>query len=227
MFYYTTQGNYIKKNIEGFTDTNNSASSCDDRVKQISSEYDIKINEQKSAIEKSIKEKEECAKQIAEINKQFQIDKTNFDLNIKQLTADKTNFETTIKQLTADKTNFESTINQLTADKQDLIKKIDGQKSCDTLIKQSYSDFEKQYQTQKDTYESRVKEQKEITEKTMKQFLIEKEAWEKNLESQKIELSNSLKQEKDKLETTKKLFEEKIKKLGTAIVEITSDINKI
>ena len=203
MFYYTTQGIYVKKNIEGFADTNNLDNSCDNRIKQISSDFDIKFNEQKTALDKSTKDllstKEECSKSIAEINKQFQTDKTTFETNIKQLRADK----------------------------EDLGKKVDGQKSCDILIKQSYSDFEKQYQSQKDTYEGKIKDQKDITDKTMKQFLTEKEDWTKQFDSQKIQSTKSVQQEKDKLENTKKIFEEKIKKLESAIAEISLDIKKI
>lgn len=203
MFYYTTQGIYLKKNIEGFADTDNSTNSCDSRIKQMSSDFDTKFNEQKNELIKSNKdllnEKDECIRKIAEINKQFQSE----------------------RKLT------ENTIKQLFADKEGLNKKIEGQKSCDLLIKQSYADFEKQYQSQKDTYEVKIKEQKEITEKTMKQFLTEKEDWTKQFDSQKIELTKSLEQEKNKLENTKKTFEEKIKKLESAIAEITLDIKKI
>ena len=44
MFHYTTQGSYMEKNIEGFADTNSLDNSCNDRIKQISSDFDTKFN---------------------------------------------------------------------------------------------------------------------------------------------------------------------------------------
>lgn len=214
MFHYTTQGIYLNKNIEGFADINTNNLECDKRITQLSSSFDTKFNEQKNALDKSMKdllnEKEECVNKITEIKNKIQIDKTNNESAFNEF-----------------KNNSENNIKQLTIDKEDLIKKVEGQKSCDLLIKQSYSDFEQQYQTQKNTYEGKIKEQKENTDNTMKQFLKEKEDWTKQFDFEKKESTNTLQQEKDKLDNIKKIFEDKIKKLELAIAEITLDIKKI
>ncbi len=99
--------------------------------------------------------------------------------------------------------------------------------SCDNLIKQSYADFDKQYATLKTDYDAKLKEQKDITDKTMKQFLDEKEIWDKKFTEQKTAFEKSVEEEKKKLSDLKKVFEEKINALDTAIKTISLDIKKI
>ncbi len=99
--------------------------------------------------------------------------------------------------------------------------------SCDNLIKQSYADFDKQYATLKTDYDTKLKEQKDITDKTMKQFLDEKEQWDKKFNEQKVQFEKSVEEEKKKLSDLKKIFEEKINALDTAIKAISLDIKKI
>jgi len=238
MSYFTTQGSYDTindnycKNIEGFADTINPEdltnplpiSMCDNYFKQLKSEFDsnlkqkedklqqqeiILMNSQKNLLT-AINEKDECAKKITEFNKQFQTEKSNCDLKLSELSK-----------------NFENTINNITIERNNLIKKVNDQESCDVLIKQSYSDFDKKYQLQKDAYEAKIKEQIDVTNKTMQQFLQEKEDWTKQFNYQKSELTKSIQEEKNKLENTKIIFEEKIKKLESAIAEISLDIKKI
>jgi hypothetical protein len=100
-------------------------------------------------------------------------------------------------------------------------------KSCDNLIKQSYIDFDKQYATLKTDYDSKLKDQKDITEKTLKQFLDEKDQWNKKFEEQKSQFEKSVEEEKKKLSDLKKVFEEKINSLESAIKAISLDIKKI
>jgi hypothetical protein len=218
MFFYTTQGKYIENNIENnienFGNIDNSTKSYDESIKYVSIGFDTKITDQKKFLGKSEKDWENeidmCNKKITEINKQFSMEKNDLESKFNEL-----------------KKTSENNISQLTTDKNDLNKKIEGQKSCDILIKQSYADFDKQYQLQKNTYDEKIKEQKEITDKTMSQFLTEKENWTKQFDLQKIQSNKILQEEKVKLENIKNLFEEKIKKLESAIYEITMDIKKI
>ena len=69
--------------------------------------------------------------------------------------------------------------------------------------------------------------EKEITDKTMKQFLDEKEEWNKKFDEQKKQWEKSVEEEKKKLSDLKKLFEEKINSLDSAIKEISLNIKKI
>ncbi len=99
--------------------------------------------------------------------------------------------------------------------------------SCDNLIKQSYADFDKQYALLKTDYDTKLKEQKDIIDKTMKQFLEEKEQWDKKFTEQKTQFEKSVEEEKKKLSDLKKVFEEKINSLDSAIKAISLDIKKI
>ncbi len=213
MYRYTAQGYLQKKNYEYFADTNqtNQNNQCDSVVKQVTDNYDKQFSELKSTSELSLSnEKNECNKKITDLNKSFQDQKTSYELQFSEY-----------------KKNSENIIRQLNIDKEELNKKIDGQKSCDVLIKQSYADFEKQYEKQKNDCNAKITEHKENTDKTMKQFIIEKENWTKQFDLYKIESEKTLQEEKQKLETTKKLFEEKIKLIENEISKISLDIKKI
>ena len=99
--------------------------------------------------------------------------------------------------------------------------------SCDNLIKQSYADFDKKYQLLKIDYDIKLKEQKDITDSTMKQFLDETEAWDiKFKKMQKIQ-EDLINKEKKKLDDLKTIFEEKIKSLNSSINDISISIKKI
>ncbi len=105
--------------------------------------------------------------------------------------------------------------------------KINESNSCNNLIKQSYADFDKKYQLLKTEYDVKLKDQKNMTDNTMKQFLDEKEEWNKKFEERKNQCDKSINEEKKKLTDLKKMFEERINLLDTSIKEISLAIKKI
>ena len=74
---------------------------------------------------------------------------------------------------------------------------------------------------------SKIKEQMDITNKTMQQFLQEKNNWTNKCNNEKSKLDNEILNEKKKLEKIKTQFEKKLSELQSAITEISLDIKKI
>jgi len=99
--------------------------------------------------------------------------------------------------------------------------------SCDNLIKKSYADFSEKYALLKKDYEKQLEKQTKINEDTLADFITKKESWDKQFETMKIEQTKLINIEKEKLNSLKRIFKQKIDSLNSSISDISISINNI
>ena len=212
-FYYKDIINTLTNNRNKLNEEINESESCGTIIKDNYSNIDKKyeetiknLNIDYANLETNLKSAQQIAQQscddrIKEINSNCETNlksaQQSCDVRIKEINS---NYETNLKS---------------------------AQQSCDARIKEINSVFDTNYQTQKDMYESKIKEQMDITNKTIQQFLKEKNNWTNKCNNEKSKLDNEILNEKKKLEKIKTQFEKKLSELQSAITEISLDIKKI